>query len=65
VLFDDGELIKSPSSPAVYLIDNSKKRPFSSGEDFVDLGYKWENIITNSPQVLYHYDLETPIKTER
>ncbi len=65
VLFDDGELIKSPSSPAVYLIDNSKKRPFSSGEDFVDLGYKWENIITTSPQVLYHYDLGTPIKTER
>ncbi|MCF7795087.1 hypothetical protein K9M50_01905 [Patescibacteria group bacterium] len=55
VLFDDGELLKSPLTTAVYLIDNGKKRPFASGEDFVSLGYKWENIITTSPQVLYEY----------
>jgi hypothetical protein len=55
VLFDNGELLKSPLSTAVYLIDNGKKRAFASGEDFVSLGYKWENIITTSPQVLYEY----------
>ena len=55
VLFGDGEILKSPSSPAVYLIDDGKKRPFASGQVFVDLGYKWENIITTSPQVLYLY----------
>lgn len=55
VLFDNGELLKSRLSTAVYLIDDGKKRPFTSGEDFVSLGYKWENIITTSPQVLYLY----------
>ncbi|MFP4514555.1 MAG: hypothetical protein ACLFNO_00945 [Parcubacteria group bacterium] len=54
-LFDNGELLKSPLSTAVYLIDDGKKRPFASGEDFVSLGYKWENIISTSPQVLYLY----------
>jgi len=55
ILFDNGELLKSPFSTAVYLIDDGKKRPFVSGEDFVSLAYKWENIITTSSQVLYLY----------
>lgn len=64
VMFESGELLKSPASPAVYLIDNGYKRPFTSGEDFVSLGYKWENIITTSPQVLYMYTLGSPVKVE-
>ncbi|HNU81353.1 MAG TPA: hypothetical protein PKK65_01305 [bacterium] len=57
VLFDDGELLKSESSSTVYLIANGKKRPFLSGDDFERLGYKWSNIITVSPQLLYLYPL--------
>jgi hypothetical protein len=56
VMFGDGELLKSSVSPAVYLISDGQKRPFASGEAFVGLGYKWENIITVSPKVLYLYE---------
>jgi hypothetical protein len=61
VLFGDGELLKSPNSPAVYLISDGKKRPFSSGEAFESLGYKWINVYTVSSQVLYNYDLGDPV----
>ncbi|MEA3463966.1 MAG: hypothetical protein U9R14_02745 [Patescibacteria group bacterium] len=57
VVFDNGELVKSPFSPAVYIIINNEKRPITSGEIFESLGYKWENIITVSPKVLYLYDI--------
>ncbi|MDD5071688.1 MAG: hypothetical protein PHQ42_03060 [Patescibacteria group bacterium] len=56
VLFDDGELVKSPISPGVFLISNGEKRPIASGAVFEDLGYKWKNIITVSDRVLYLYN---------
>jgi hypothetical protein len=65
VLFDNGELLKSPLSTAVYLVDDGKKRPFASGEDFVSLGYKWGNIITTSPQVLYQYPDGTTLSDQK
>ncbi|MFH1522556.1 MAG: hypothetical protein ABIE43_01905 [Patescibacteria group bacterium] len=55
VLFDDGELLKTANSPAVYLISNKEKRLFVSGKLFEKFGYKWDNIITVSPKVLYLY----------
>ncbi len=61
VLFDDGELLKSSISAAVYLIANGKKHLITSGKVFEDLGYKWENIISVSPKVLYLYDNGEPI----
>lgn len=61
VLFGDGELLKSPNSPSVYVISNGKKRAINSGELFEKLGYKWINIITVSPQVLYLYQEGDPI----
>jgi hypothetical protein len=57
VLFGDGELIKSPSSPGVYLITNGVLRPFTSGEVFEKMGYKWANVITVSPKVVDLYPL--------
>ncbi|MGE5425800.1 MAG: hypothetical protein ACM3PZ_01885 [Bacillota bacterium] len=65
VLFDDGELLKSDSSSAVYLIANGKKRPFQSGADFEKLGYKWTNIISVTPQLLYQYQQGEPITYEQ
>lgn len=62
ILFGDGELLSSPTTKAVYLIDGGKKRPFLSGEAFERLGYKWENLISVSPQFLYKYETGEPIK---
>ncbi len=64
VLFDDGELLKSDSASAVYLLVNGQKRPFQSGSDFEKLGYKWSNVITVSPQLLYLYPVGTTITYE-
>lgn len=61
VLFDDGELLKSPISAGVYLISGGKKYAFTSGKVFEDLGYKWSNVITVSPKVLYLYDEGEPV----
>jgi len=55
IIFSDGELLKSSTNASVYLIDGGKKRPFASGQTFEDLGYKWENVITVSPQLLALY----------
>jgi len=55
ILFTDGELLKSPISSAVFVIADGKKNVILSGKDFETLGYKWENVITVSPKVLYRY----------
>ena len=62
ILYGDGELISSPATKAVYLIDGGKKRPFASGEDFEKLGYKWGNIISVSPQFLSKYENGESVK---
>ena len=41
----DREIIKSSTSPIVYVISNGKKRPIASEKTFNSLGYKWKNII--------------------
>lgn len=41
----DGTLVKYSNSNAVYLLENKKKRPFSSAESFVRNGYSWDRII--------------------
>ncbi|PLX27947.1 hypothetical protein C0583_01775 [Candidatus Parcubacteria bacterium] len=55
-IFDDGELLSPTNSPAVYVIDNHKRRPIVSGEAFEDLGYKWENIITVPENIINLYE---------
>lgn len=62
VLFPDGSLLKSNSFPAVYLISEGKKKAFTNGEIFNELGYKFSNVISVSSQVLYHYPLGDPIQ---
>lgn len=52
VKFSDGEIISSKTANAVYLIENGKKRPFASAKTFEKLGYKWENVINTSSDVL-------------
>ena len=55
IKFPNGELLKSNTSPAVYLIDSGKKRAFVSGEIFEELGYSWANIMTVSDRILGLY----------
>lgn len=55
VVFGDGELLMSESSPTVYLISQGRKMPFTSGEIFESLGYKFSNVIKVSPQLLAMY----------
>ncbi len=64
VLFDDGELLKSSLSSDVFVISGGKKRAITSGDVFKDLGYKWENILTVSPKILYLYDNGEPLTKE-
>ena len=52
VKFRDGELVTSPSSDSVFVIDNGRKRPFKSKKAFDKLGYQWENIVQTSDKVL-------------
>ncbi len=54
-IFGDGELIKNKDSAAVYIIDNGKKRLITSGELFVQLGYKWNNVIPVPKKILDLY----------
>lgn len=44
VKLKDGELIKSPNSPVVYVISNGEKRPIANEKTFLGLGYKWVDI---------------------
>jgi len=52
VKFNDGTLIKTSGSPAVFVVVQGKRRPIYSEETFEALGYQWENIITVSEKVL-------------
>ncbi len=42
----DGSLVKYAGSPAVYLIDGGKKRPFASAAAFEANRYNWADVIT-------------------
>lgn len=50
--FKDGELITSPKSKSIYIIDNGKKRPFKSSKVFKKLGYHFKNVIITKKKIL-------------
>jgi len=49
----NGTLIKYPNLPAVYLLENGKKRPFSSADSFIGKGFEWSRIITVPKKEIY------------
>lgn len=65
VVFKDGELVKSPAEPAVYVIANGEKRPIVDEATFLGLGYKWTNIITASDKALSLHPLGEALKWEK
>lgn len=52
VLFEDGTLVTSPTSPDVYVISNGQKRAIASEHAFISLGYQWSNIIQSQGATL-------------
>ncbi len=57
----EGSVIKSSDNPAVYLIENGKKRPFTTGQAFESRGYKWNEILVLSPDVVDSYEEGLPL----
>ncbi len=55
VIFENGEILKADNGPAVYLIENEKRRAFLRGDIFEELGYQWKNIIVVSEKVIKLY----------
>ncbi|HEX5430083.1 MAG TPA: hypothetical protein VFX17_03355 [Patescibacteria group bacterium] len=43
-VYADGTLVKGPTDPLVYLVANGQKRGFTSGANFLGLGYSFANI---------------------
>ncbi len=61
IKFRDGTLIKSSSSPTVYVIGQGKLLPIISAETFEALGYQWDNIIQVDESILKNYALDEPL----
>jgi hypothetical protein len=57
----DGELVKSPISPAVFVIEHGQRRSIPDGETFESLGWQWKNIVTVPEITLVNYPEGAPI----
>ncbi len=55
VLYPDGTLIKSTASPTVYLLENGRKKKILSLTLFKKRGYRWNDVISVSPDELRDY----------
>jgi len=56
MLLVDGSLITGPS-PEIYLIENQKKHWIKNVDVFLELGFKWKNVIKLSAQEINQYAL--------
>ncbi|MFA6429010.1 MAG: hypothetical protein WCV84_00745 [Patescibacteria group bacterium] len=57
----DGELVRSTSDNAVYVIENGERRPFPSAAVFEELAYNWKNVVTLPAKLLKEYPTGMPI----
>jgi len=57
----EGSVVKSSDSPAVYLIESAKKRPFTTGQAFESRGYRWSDILVLSPEIIEDYEEGLPL----
>lgn len=55
IKFPDGTLLKTPTSPKIYVIEHGKKRHISNEKMFLALGYKWSNVITTNDLMSSQY----------
>jgi len=57
VKFPDGTLLKVPTSPKIYVVENGKKRHITNEKMFLALGYQWSNVITTNELMSSLYPL--------
>lgn len=57
----DGELVKTPDSSSIYVMEHGTRRPIVSGDAFEHHGWSWNNVITLPTSVLESYPLGEPI----
>lgn len=43
--YPDGTLVRANNAPAVYLVENGKRKEFASAVLFEKLGYNWKNVV--------------------
>lgn len=60
--FRDGTLVMKSGSASVFVIEDNKKRHFTSADAFLGLGFSWSNIITIPAAELDAIDAGTDIK---
>lgn len=61
IKFKDGELVLGESSPTVYFVSNSERRPIPSEQVFNGLGFKWTNIIKTTDKILSLHQIGNPV----
>lgn len=62
--FNDGELLKPPTSPVVYYVEQGRLRPISSETAFLSLGWQWSQILTAPQWLLDTYTQGLAINTQ-
>jgi len=55
--YSDGYVLRQVDSPAVYVIENGKKREFGSAEEFLNEGHKWDDVLVLNTNELDRYDV--------
>ncbi|MBU2565949.1 hypothetical protein KKG46_00110 [Patescibacteria group bacterium] len=60
-----GELVRSISSPAVYVVEDEKLRPIDSAETFEAMGWKWQNIVMIPDRIINNYLLGDIVKLDQ
>jgi len=55
MLYKNGTLVKEKNDGRVYLLEEGKKRPFTSAEIFLARGYAWKNILELSADEIVRY----------
>jgi hypothetical protein len=60
----NGELVRGPKAPSVFVIENGLRRPIPSAQIFEEMGWKWKNIVTLPESLLEHYPLGDAVQPQ-
>jgi hypothetical protein len=63
ILLKDGEIVRSISEPAIFVISNGEKRPILDAETFTRLGYRWKNVLRISSAALALHPTGDPVQS--
>ena len=62
ISLEDGVVVKIHSHPLVYLLQNGSRQEFYSTDQFVNMGYKLDDIVSVQPAVMHKIPLVEPIR---